>query len=435
MYCHTDARLRVRRLCCALLAGWLSLLAGNAAAAPLSLAEAMRRTLIDSPELASYPFSLRAAEARLLQAGLRPNPTLAVEMENIAGTGEYRGSGGAEITLSLSQVIELGDKRERRRSVAEWRQRGQLVAYEVARLEVLGETARRYVEAARAQQWADLGEQRARIARRILQIGEERLASGAAPAAEARRLAIALGRAELAARRAEAERDIARIRLASMWGGSIDFDTVMADALLRFPDLPSEAWLVEASTAAPAQQQWVNRERLQQARLRLAKSRAVPDIELGFGVRHLRESDDNALVFSVSMPLQWSDRNQGGIAAASAELQQTDREQHAARLELETLLRVVYRQLSLYRAEAGQLRGTALPMARQVLEEMEHGYRIGRFSALDLMAAQDEALALQADAIAAETAFHLQLIELERLTGQPLAEHGPITGSGLEYPR
>src|SRR4051812_34712181 len=73
-----------------------------------SLSDILAFTLMKNPQLHSYSYDLRAADARTLQAGFRPNPGLDVETENI----------GAPIfmqtTFLLSQLIELGGKRQAR---------------------------------------------------------------------------------------------------------------------------------------------------------------------------------------------------------------------------------------------------------------------------------------------------------------------------------
>ena len=74
----------------------------------ITLAEALARTLRGSPELAAYDYDLRAAEARILQAGLRPNPELSLNIENPTGSGPYQSADQMENTLTLSQLIELG---------------------------------------------------------------------------------------------------------------------------------------------------------------------------------------------------------------------------------------------------------------------------------------------------------------------------------------
>jgi cobalt-zinc-cadmium efflux system outer membrane protein len=82
------------------------------------LRQALALALLQNPELRAFAWDVRAAEARTLQAGLRPNPELGLEVENIAGTGVLQGGQSAETTLRLNQVIELGGKRARRLQVA-----------------------------------------------------------------------------------------------------------------------------------------------------------------------------------------------------------------------------------------------------------------------------------------------------------------------------
>src|SRR5690554_2512483 len=114
MLFHVIHRLR-GRWCLALLA----LLSSQVAAQPsLTLREALSRSLEHSPALAEFPYRQRAAEARALQASLSPNPELSLEVENLAGSGRFDGADSAEVTLALSQVIELGNKRRLREAVA-----------------------------------------------------------------------------------------------------------------------------------------------------------------------------------------------------------------------------------------------------------------------------------------------------------------------------
>ncbi|MEC9362329.1 MAG: hypothetical protein VYC42_03815, partial [Pseudomonadota bacterium] len=54
--------------------------------AALSLASAIRQTLQGNPDLAEAGHLLRAADARIAQAGQRPAAELSVEVENVLGT-------------------------------------------------------------------------------------------------------------------------------------------------------------------------------------------------------------------------------------------------------------------------------------------------------------------------------------------------------------
>ncbi|MGH8598284.1 MAG: TolC family protein, partial [Gammaproteobacteria bacterium] len=61
---------------------------------------------------------IRAADGRLVQAGLRPNPEASIELENFAGSGTRRGFNSEEATLQVSQLVELGGKRAKRLQLA-----------------------------------------------------------------------------------------------------------------------------------------------------------------------------------------------------------------------------------------------------------------------------------------------------------------------------
>ena len=84
----------------------------------LSLSEALSLALLHNPELASFAWEVRASEVRMLRAGLLPNPDIGVEIENFAGSGERSSFDQTETTLALSQLIELGGKRMKRRALA-----------------------------------------------------------------------------------------------------------------------------------------------------------------------------------------------------------------------------------------------------------------------------------------------------------------------------
>ncbi len=401
---------------------------------PLALPQALQRALTDSPQLALYPFHRRVAEAEGLQAGVRPAPELSLELENVAGSGNYRGVDSAETTLALSQLIELGDKRARRFAVADQRIAGADRDYELARLDVLGETARRFVVAAQAQSVQRWARQSERAAQRAFDSVRQRANAGAAGDADVARFELGAIRAALATARADADSRNARIALAASWGaGGADFDAVAAD-LSQFPRLPSLAELQRQLERAPRLQKLLNAERLQQAQLRLAEAGAAPDLRAGVGIRRLEAGDDQALVLSFSMPLFSGRYNRGAQASADAELARTGAELQLAQVELRALLQTLYSQLTATRDEAKRLRRDALPVADRALRAVEQGYRNGRYSALELIAAQDEWRALQRDAIDLEAAFHLQLIELERLTGQPLTAATAATLSAETQP-
>ncbi|WP_348240629.1 TolC family protein, partial [Salmonella enterica] len=61
-----------------------------APAGELTLADAVGLALERNPDLVASRYELTASQARIVQAGLRPNPELGVEYENFAGSGTVR---------------------------------------------------------------------------------------------------------------------------------------------------------------------------------------------------------------------------------------------------------------------------------------------------------------------------------------------------------
>ena len=389
-------------------------------AVPLDLRNALSRALASSPTLAIFPWRERAADANILQAGLRPNPELAAEIENFAGTGAYSGTSAMNLTLALSQVIELGDKRDYRLRAAEWSRGVTGVDYELARLDVLAETARRFVDVARYQALLDLARRASTVAAAAEEVAEERVARGRSRTAELSQARIERARIEIDEEHAEHELASARIRLAASWGETQAlFGDVLAD-LDALPDAPPLEEFLDRVNEAPGVQRYLAVERVAAAREALARARARQDLRVGVGVRHFEQTSDQALVLQFSMPLPVTDRNQGQIAAASADQRMMQAERHRARIETHAVLFGLYQELTHARTEAAALEAEVLPEAQTMMEQVDQGYREGRFSYLELSAARRQLLEVERATIEAFAKGHALLIELERLTGQPL---------------
>src|SRR5687767_4195556 len=107
---------------------------------PLTLTEALQRAAHGHPKLFIAERDIAIAEARRLQAGTRPNPQASLEIDNAFGTGDYRWVRAAEATLQLSQIFELGGKRDARVAAAQGDYDMQVHQRAAVRLELLSET-------------------------------------------------------------------------------------------------------------------------------------------------------------------------------------------------------------------------------------------------------------------------------------------------------
>ncbi len=174
--------------------------------------------LTRSPRLAVYDFERRIRDARTLQAALRPNPELAFEVENFAGSGDLSGFGGSELTLSVAQLFELGGKRSNRREVARFERELATWDYEAVRLEVLSDVSRAFVEVVAAQLRIALADDLIETAKQDLVAVGRRVEAGAASPIERTRARIALATAEMDRETVALALTAARVRLATTWG-------------------------------------------------------------------------------------------------------------------------------------------------------------------------------------------------------------------------
>ena len=414
--------------CALILSAGLGTAAQAAENPELTLGDAVELALKNNPELLASRYELTAAQARSLQAGLRPNPELGLELENFAGSGEARGTDALETTLSLSQVIELGDKRGLRRSLAE--ADGDLIAIEqrARQLDVLAEVTRRFIDVAAAQERARFAAESTQLSQKTLDTITARVNAARAPLAEGSRARIGLTRAQIEERQARSELQSARHALAAQWGqAEPDFATARAD-LFTFPPVQTLAALLKRIERNPDITRFASEARLRDAELRLAQAQSRPNLALSLGVRQFAASDDTALVAGFSMPLQVFDRNQGGIREARARRAQSTVQLQAAQTRARATLFALYQEMVAARERTEALRNDAQPQAQTALEQTQSGYERGRFSLLELLTAQQELLELRSAAIDAAADYHRLLAELERVSSEPL------TTNDLEAP-
>lgn len=388
-------------------------------ASALTLSQAVARALRDNPQLTRFPFRLRAAEALRDQAGRRPNPELALEVEHAAGSGAYGGLDSAELTLSLSQMLELGGKRGLRRGLAEVESAAVTQEQTIAELDVAAETARRFIAVVEAQVQRDLVQRRVELANRTAAQVETRVSAGRSSLAERHKARVATLEGGLAAAAAERELEIARRALAASWGAAAaDFGIAHAE-FFALPDLGSLEALEARVLDGPDLARFVTERRRRESELALARSAATQNVTVGGGMRRYQATGDSAFRLGISLPLGIADRNQGGIAVAREQLGELDAELDAARLAARASVATLWTRLAQARDTVTILHGEALLEAERALSVTEQGYAAGRLSFLELSDAQTLLLGVQAEAIRAAGDHHRLLIELERLTGRP----------------
>jgi cobalt-zinc-cadmium efflux system outer membrane protein len=391
----------------------------------LTLARAIDAALMTNPDLRTSAYELSAAQARVLQAGLRPNPEVGVELENFAGSREFAGVDALETTLSLSQVIELGGKRSLRRSAAEFDLEAVTIEQRARELDVLAEVTRRFIDVVVAQERVDFATQASALASNTVNAIDARVRAGRSPEAERSRARVAQTRAVIELRESENTLSSARYALAAAWGSTEPAFASARAHLFDLTQVDTLASLKDRIDQSPDFARFASLQRQRDAELRLARAQARPDLTFSLGVRRFEGTTGSALVAGFSMPVALFDKNQGGIREAEVRAGQTSAQHDAARVRAFSSLTSLYQDMSSARWRLETLRNDALPQAQLALDQTRSGFERGRFSFLELVSVQEELLALRSASIDAAAEYHRMLVEIERLSGAALTRQSP----------
>jgi len=386
----------------------------------LTLEQAISLALKKSPELEVSSQEMNAVEARILQAGLFPNPEIEVEVENFGGSGGFNGFDSSETTVQLSQLIELAGKRSKRRNVASLEHDLAGWDYRARRADVVAEVSKAFVHVLAAQERLSLTQELVRLAREALDTVSERVRAGKVSPVEETRARVTLTTAVIEFERARRILDASRKRLAATWGSTEpSFERVVGQLDVIRP-VPSPEELESLISGNPEIARWAVAMEHRRAAMALEYANRVPDVALSIGVRRLMESNDNLLVFGVSIPLPVFNRNQGGVLEAQSRLVQAEKERTAARLRVLSALAGAYQELSVSFMEAVALKRDVLPGAMSAFEAAREGYRQGKFDYLVMLDAQRTLFEVRGKYIDALASYHRAAAEVERLIGMKL---------------
>ena len=386
----------------------------------LSLPTAIQRTLEQNPTLRVFEFRHTALRGDLETARLTPAYELEFEAENFAGTGSLSGLDGAELTIALSSVIELGQKQSARMGLVSQSQAVLTAQQEVMALELMGNVTRRYVEVLAAQERVLLATEALKLADDTLKLVKARAKAGKTPGAEVKRALAAQSQAQLS-RQAEQQRlEYLYRSLAAFWGEDKPFFSKAEGNLFAFGvDNDFEA-LYARVEKNPAMRILYDRERLKDAELRLAKTESSANVHWSVGVRRSQELEDTSLVASFSMPLFAQKRNSGAVSRALAERSRVSLENEATKLRFRNQLFRAYSNRKQAILSTQILQSNVIPALNQALKETQSAYQRGRYSYLEYVSARQELLIARRALIDAASAALIYGAEIEQLTRESL---------------
>lgn len=409
--------------------------AQNVPAGPvMTLAEMERMAMQNNPTLAQAEAAIRAAQGRRRQAGLFPNPTVGYQGEEFA----FRAfSDKAEHFGFIEQTIPLGGKLRKSRRVFEQEVAQAEIEATAQKQRVLNTVHILYYEALGAQQLVELRTELARIAGDATKTTSELLNVGQADRPD-------YLESEIETEQAELELEKAKTNLRQVWqllaavAGTPTMGQVRLAGNLEegIPTLDQETLMATLLRESPE----IKRARAEvertQAVLARAKAERIPDLFLRGGVGYSseflegrngatgRRTGPEANV-QVGITLPIFNRNQGGIAAAQAEVTIAERE--LTRLDLALRVRL---------AQAFRDYHNALSAVRRykeiILPRAEKAYTLYLASFRQMAASYPQVLISQRTMFQVREQYLNALVDLRQ---NAIQIEGFLLTGGLDAPR
>lgn len=351
---------------------------------PLTLADLEQLALQWNPALQQSAWVVEKARGIQKQVGLYPNPQISYSGQEIGTDGTAGQQGG-----QLSQTIVTGDKLKLNRAVAAQDVQQLSWEYEAQRYRVLNAVRLSFFAVLGAQRRLEIARELERVAQSGVETAESLFEAKEAARPDVLQAEIQLNEVRIMLQTAEAEYEAAWQSLAALIGrpdvtqaalqGTLEGET----ARLEWEPLYQQ--ILAASPELHAARARVERARIQ---IRRQETQPVPNLLTQVGVAHDNSSGDNIASAQIGLYLPIFNRNQGAIQAAFAEYQQALRNVERLQLSLRVRLAEALRADRTARVQVERYRGEILPRARETLDLIEQGYKLGEFDFLRVLTAR-----------------------------------------------
>ena len=406
---------------------------GQPEQAPISLPQLEQLALEHNPTIAQAESAIDAAKARARQAGMLPNPTIGYSADEVSGGPIIR---GGEHGVFVEQTIPLGGKLRLSRQIFEREAEQASLVRDMQRTRVVNTVRVAFYAALAAQRRVDVRERLARLASEATSVSSQLYNVGAAdkPDLLASEIEDRQNSLELASARNASYR--AWLTLAAAVG-----DPAMAPRRLigtldaSVPELDRETALTAILDKSP--QLGAARSAVERARAALTRARRepVPDLVVRGGPRYNRELLENAPggrrepvgwegAFDVGLTVPLFNRNQGGIAAAEADMRRAQLDVQRLELSLRSQFALAFEEyLSAIRmAETYQ---------RDVIPRAEQAYQLYLARYQEMGAAYPQVLIAQRELFGVSDRY---VISLERVWRAAVQIQGFLLTGGLDAP-
>jgi cobalt-zinc-cadmium efflux system outer membrane protein len=348
------------------------------------------------------------------QANLRPNPELELEAEDVGG--DLTGFRESELSVQLSQDLELWGQRRARRDVAlrdveavNWETR-------VQGFDLYAETKSRFYELLHAQKKVQLAEEAAQLALELADAARIRVEKGAALSSEQLLGELGFERARIEVALAETELGNARRNLAALWRGE-DKGLKVLDSdppPTALPDLVVlKSYLKESREVVG----WTLEQGTINALLNLEKANRPPSPTLSGGYKRSEAEGINTFLVGLGIPLPLFNRNQGTIGSLRLQSQAVKSARDQALVNAEAELEAIHQELNTLLSNRTSLDTLILPKAEEAYQSLNRAYELGRIPYVTLLEGQQSLIDVRFELNDVDLAIRQEIIAIERLLG------------------
>ena len=363
-----------------------------------------------NPSILRASAQIAAAKGRAYQAGLRSNPEVGFDFQQLGSSGRAEQYG-----VLVQQEVVRSEKLRLNRSI---------VLHEVAALEqawvaqrqrVLTDVRIVYTRALRAAKQLELSRQLVEIGLQGIDVSKQLLHIGEISRAELLQAEIEVESAELVLRNAETHQVAVWRELVAVTGqNSLPVQPLAGDLASSDHDLQFEQSLQELLSGSPEVAALFSGIERARCNLRRQQVETKPNVT----VRGLINWRDNGIggrpdgALTVALPLPLWNKNQGAIRSARHQL---DAAQHAlsqAELQLKQRLTPVFEQYRNSQEEVRRYEARILPKVAETLELTRKAYELGQVSFTSLLLVQRTYANTQLAHLDAQEELHIAQLKI-----------------------
>jgi outer membrane protein, heavy metal efflux system len=384
----------------------------------ITLEDAIAKAIEAAPRLKASAANREAAKGMREQAAYWPNPRIGIQAEDVAGSGQFNGISGAEITYSVSQQIEIGGKRDNRVAAAEHGIALSQLDMNIERFNLMRDVYVAYADAVAAQETLRFAKERKKLAKQLYKTVKQRVDAAREPEIQQSKAQIGVSTASFNLARAEREFQHTKHVLSSLWAGHDD-NFHLADAHFYALNAPPSEHEVEALlNKTPDLKRWEVEHQRRKALAELEKSLAIPDPNVTVGIRDLRGVDEQAFLVGLSIPIPVFNANQGNIVKARSKAIQVESQGRHAELMLRNEVFQHLEELINAYEQANTLKADIIPSAEKAFQLAYEGYQVASLPYLEVLDAQRTLFEVKEQYVEALKSYHTASANVQRLTTQ-----------------